>query len=78
MDWEQIAIKLQRAPEDPAENDPKFQEELNEFSKSLRTADVIFAQRGRTFDAIDAHGYELAEYTIMTLPAQNVPLRALS
>jgi hypothetical protein len=73
MDREQIAIKLQRAPEDPAENDPKFQEELSEFSKSLRTAGVTFAQRGRAFDAIDAHGYALAEYTIKQLAPVVVP-----
>jgi hypothetical protein len=33
---EQIEIILGRAPDDPQENDPKFQEELREFSKSLR------------------------------------------
>lgn len=73
MDQEQIRIKLERAPDDPPENDPKFQEELREFSKSLRTAGVTFSQRGRTFDAIDAHGYALAEYTIKQLAPVAIP-----
>ena len=73
MDHEQIRVKLQRAPDDPPENDPKFQDELREFSKSLDAADVDFSQRGRTFDAIGAHGYALAEYTIKQLTPVVIP-----
>jgi hypothetical protein len=73
MAQEQIKIKLERAPDDPPENDPKFQNELREFSKSLRAAGVDFSQRGRTFDAVDAHGYALAEYAIKQLAPVAIP-----
>jgi hypothetical protein len=61
---EQIEIVLGRAPDDPQENDPKFQEELEEFSKSLRTAGMTYSQRGMAFDAVDAAGYPLAEFLV--------------
>ena len=70
MDKEPIELSLKPAPDDPRVNDPKFQEELREFSKSLRIAGVTFSQRSRTFDAIDAQGYALAEFAVkMLVPA---------
>jgi hypothetical protein len=37
---QKIEIDLQPAPDDPRVNDPKFQEELSGFSKSLRGTGV--------------------------------------
>jgi hypothetical protein len=54
---EKIEIRLQRAPDDPKVPDPKFQEELREFSKALQTAGVDYSQRGMAFDSADALGY---------------------
>ena len=36
MDDQQIELRLKRARDDPPESDPRFQEELGEFSNSLR------------------------------------------
>jgi hypothetical protein len=67
MDYQRIDLRLKRAPGDPPESDPRFQEELVEFSNSLRTAGVVFFQRARAFDADGASGYSLAEFAITTL-----------
>jgi hypothetical protein len=60
----QIKIVLGRASDDPQENDPKYLEELAEFSKSLRTAGLDYSQRSMAFDAADAVGYPLGEYLV--------------
>lgn len=67
MDQQRIELTLKRAPDDPPENDPRFQEELVEFSNSLRTTGAMFSQRARAFDAAGAAGYPLAEFAIKTL-----------
>jgi hypothetical protein len=64
MDQGQILLKMRRAPDDPAENDPKFQEELREFSKSLHATGLTFSQRAIAFDSVDAIGHPLAEFVI--------------
>jgi hypothetical protein len=46
---------------------PLFQEELAEFSNSLRTTGLAFSQRARAFDAAGATGYSLAEFAIKSL-----------
>jgi hypothetical protein len=65
---EQIEIVLRRAPDDPPENAPEFQEELREFSKSLHAAGVTYSQRAMAFDAIDAVGYPLPEFLVTLGP----------
>jgi hypothetical protein len=60
----QIEVALRRAPDDPPVNDPKFQEGLREFSKSLRTAGVTYSQRAMAFDSVDALGYPLPEFLV--------------
>lgn len=45
-------------------NDPKFQEGLREFSKSLRTAGVTYSQRAMALDSVDALGYPLPEFLV--------------
>ncbi|WP_250530490.1 hypothetical protein [Caballeronia sp. ATUFL_F1_KS4A] len=62
-----VGLRLMRASDDPALQDPAFQAELRIFSGSLRAADVRFSQRAMTFDAVDATGYSLAEYVIKEL-----------
>ncbi|WP_186041511.1 hypothetical protein [Burkholderia gladioli] len=62
-----VGLRLMRASDDPALQDPAFQAELRTFSGSLRVADVRFSQRAMTFDAVDATGYALAEYVIKEL-----------
>jgi len=66
---EQVRITLRRAPDDPPEPDPKFQEELREFCKSLHAAGVTFAQRGMAFDAADAVGFTVGQFLITLGPA---------
>ncbi|KVW61709.1 hypothetical protein BGV52_29630 [Burkholderia ubonensis] len=62
-----VGLRLMRASDDPALQDPAFQAELRTFSGSLRAADVRFSQRAMTFDAVDATGYALAEYVVKEL-----------
>ncbi|WEY42049.1 hypothetical protein [Paraburkholderia sp. SUR17] len=62
-----VGLRLMRAPDDPAVQDPAFQAELRTFSGTLRSAGVSFSQRAMTFDAVDATGYALAEYAIKEL-----------
>jgi hypothetical protein len=62
-----VKLRLMRASDDPAVEDPAFQTELRTFSGSLRAAGVRFSQRVMTFDAVDATGYALAEYVVKEL-----------
>ena len=73
---QKIEIELQRAPDDPRVNDPKFQEELNGFAKSLRVTGVTASQRAVAFDSADALGYPLAEFVIKTLAPTLIPAAA--
>jgi hypothetical protein len=59
-----VEISLKRAPDDARVNDPKFQEELTEFSKSLRAAGIPYSQRGMAFDAVSAVGYALPGFVV--------------
>ena len=59
-----VEISLKRAPDDARVNDPKFQEELTEFSKSLRAAGISYSQHGIAFDAVSAVGYALPEFVV--------------
>jgi hypothetical protein len=65
---EQIEIVLRRATDDPPEDDPKFQEELREFSKSLDAAGVPYSQQAIAFDEVDAVGYPLPEFLVTLGP----------
>jgi hypothetical protein len=76
LDHERIEIDLQRAPDDASVNEPGFQNELREFSKSLRTAGVTFSQRAMAFDSVDALGFPLAEFVIKTLSPAVIPAAA--
>jgi hypothetical protein len=66
---DEIRVILRRAPDDPLENDPEFQRELNDFSKSLRAAKVKFSQRAMAFDSVEALGYPLPNFLITLGPA---------
>jgi hypothetical protein len=63
----EIEIRLKRAPDDPAERDPIFQEELRTFSSALRSAGTSYSKRAMTFDSAAAIGYPLAEFIIRDL-----------
>jgi len=65
----QVEIKLKRAPDDPKVHEPKFQEELREFSKSLHATGVASSQRGMAFDSVDTPGYPLPEFVLTVIPA---------
>ena len=67
MDVPRIELSLNRAPDDPPENDPGFQAELTAFGTALHDAGVAYSQSAITFDSIDAHGYPLAEFAIQQL-----------
>ncbi|WP_244851811.1 hypothetical protein [Caballeronia sp. SL2Y3] len=62
-----VGLRLTRASDDPAVQDPAFQAELRTFSGTLQSAGVSFSQRAMTFDAVDTTGYALAEYVIKEL-----------
>ena len=68
MEPERLEIILARAPDDPKENDPQYQEELRAFGQSLRAAGVTFSQRAIAFDSIDAHGYPLGDFLVALAP----------
>ena len=63
----EFSLELVRVVDDPPENDPAFQAELEEFSKSLRAAGVTFSQMAIAFDAVDGGGYPLAEFVVRIL-----------
>jgi len=65
----EITVHLQRSPDDPRVNQPEFQQELSEFSQSLRAAGVTSSQRAMAFDSIDAVGFPLPEFVIVLGPA---------
>jgi hypothetical protein len=60
----EIEIVLVRAPDDPPERDPRIQEELRAFSKSLRSAGLTVSQRAIAFDSADAVGYPIGQFVI--------------
>jgi hypothetical protein len=64
---QEIRIRLLRTPDDPPERDPAFQQELNQFKDSLRSAGIPYSQRGMAFDSAAATGYPLAELIIKEL-----------
>jgi hypothetical protein len=76
MDHEMTEIVLQRAPDDASVNDPEFQKELREFSRSLSAAGVAFSQRAMAFDSADALGFPLAEFVIKALSPAVIPAAA--
>jgi hypothetical protein len=76
MDQARIEIELLRAPDDTCVNEPEFQNELREFSRSLHAAGAIFSQRAMAFDSVEALGYPLAEFVIKTLAPAVIPAAA--
>ncbi|RRA02547.1 hypothetical protein [Burkholderia cepacia] len=64
---QEIEILLKRAPDDPAERDPAFQDELRVFSSTLHSAGIRYSQRAMAFDSATAVGYPLAEFIIKEL-----------
>lgn len=68
MEPERATIILLKAPDDPLVNDPKFQEELREFSRSLHTAGISFSQRAMAFDSVEVAGYPLPEFLVTLGP----------
>lgn len=73
MDHESIKIELKRASDDASVNEPGFQNELREFSKSLRSVGVTFSQLAMAFDSVDTLGFPLAEFIIKTLSPAVIP-----
>jgi hypothetical protein len=78
MGPEQVRIVLVRAPDDPRVSERKFQEELREFSESLRAAGVSFSQRAMAFDSVDAAGYPLPEFLVTLGPPAIAALAAIA
>jgi hypothetical protein len=64
-----VELLLVRAPEDPRENEPAFQQELRSFAASLRSTGMTHSQWGMTFDAVDGGGYALGHFAIAVVPA---------
>jgi hypothetical protein len=60
----QVGIWLKRARTDPKERDPRYQEELRQFSQSLRTVGTVVAQRGVAFDSVNVRGYPFGEFVV--------------
>jgi hypothetical protein len=60
----QLEIVLKRSPHDPKERDPRYQEELRKFSKSLRAVGTIVAQRGIAFDSANVRGYPVGQFVV--------------
>ncbi len=67
METGELEIELVPGTDDPQEDDPTFQNELNVFSGRLRAGSVVYSQSAVAFDAIDGQGYPLAEFAIRTL-----------
>jgi len=59
-----VELCLERAPDDAGVGDPAFQEELGEFSKSLRATGMSFSQSIMVFDAVDGGGFPLPAYAV--------------
>jgi hypothetical protein len=64
-----VALLLERASDDPQENEPAFQEELGAFTTSLLATGLTYSQRGMAFDTVDGGGYPLPEFVIDLGPA---------
>jgi hypothetical protein len=64
-----VDLLLERASDDPQENEPAFQEELRTFATSLHSTGLEFSQRAIAFDAVDGGGYPLAQFAIILGPA---------
>jgi hypothetical protein len=67
METGALEIEFEGAPDDPSVSDSTFQAELDAFSGTLRQSEIPHSQRAIAFDAVDAHGYPLAEFTIQLL-----------
>jgi hypothetical protein len=64
----EIEIVLLRAPDDPARDDPAFQQELHTFSKALHDNRVKFSERRMFFDSAAGGGFALGEYLVQLGP----------
>ena len=60
----EVWLCLERAPDDPLVNDTNFQQELSQFSESLRDAGLQFSQLALALDAVDGGGYRLPEFVV--------------
>ncbi len=80
METGEVEIELERASDDPPIPDPSFQQELETFGGALGAAGIVYSQRAIALDAVDAHGYPLAEFVIRTLgpPAIGVVTAAVT
>ena len=75
-----LEIELEGALDDWPVSSSEFQGELSIFSKTIRQSGILHSQRAIAFDAVDASGYPLAEFTIRTLgpPAIGIITAAVS
>ena len=61
---DEAQLYLRRSAEDPAEDDPRYQEELNEFCGSLEAAAVTFSRFFISLNSANGGGCQLGEFTI--------------
>lgn len=59
-----IHICLTGSSEDSVISDPAYQQELRNFSSSLREVGIKFSQRSMVFDSAQSVGFPLGEYLI--------------
>ena len=57
-------ITLGRAPDDPREYDPKYQEELDAFVSSLDAAGVEYSQRSVSLHSVGASDWPIGEFAL--------------
>ncbi len=63
----EIEIILEQAADEPPISDKETQQQLSQFGIGLRTENLHFSQRALALDAVDAHGYPLAEFVLKDL-----------
>jgi len=64
MAFHRVEIRLQRSIDDPPENAPEYQAELQEINTAFHAEGIAFNQTAIAFDSADALGYPLGEFLI--------------
>ncbi|EGD58012.1 hypothetical protein Y88_3342 [Novosphingobium nitrogenifigens DSM 19370] len=60
----QLTINLVKAPDDPGEGEPAFQDDLARFGGGLRAAEIPYHQTAIAMDSVAAHGFTLPEFVV--------------
>jgi hypothetical protein len=71
-------ITLDRAPDDPPEYDPKYQDELAAFARSLDAAGISYNQISIALHTADAGGWPLGQFLLSFGQEAIPPLAALA